>query len=64
MTKDEDAVTVRVELCKSCPDIHLVVEAQPEAIKISVAMTDEEWQGLISNYHKLRQQQLSPGTIQ
>jgi hypothetical protein len=54
-------VFVGVEMCGKCDDIHLIVTVPGVDMRCSVALTDDEWQCLIADYHKLRQVQLSPG---
>lgn len=59
--KDRDSdVYVGVALCNKCPDIHLIVK-QDGGFSASVALTDEDWQELIAEYHKLRQDHLARG---
>lgn len=56
---DED-VYLWVSLCDKCPDIHLIIK-QGDDFSASVALTDEDWQELIAEYHKLRQDHLARG---
>ena len=59
--QNEGEIYVGVETCGQCEDIHLVIRMESEDVRASIALTDDEWQTLIANYHKLRQVQLSPG---
>lgn len=62
MSKEQSGdIYVGVEVCSDCADIHLVLWMEGQEWRASVALTDEEWQRLISNYHTARQRQLSPG---
>jgi hypothetical protein len=51
MSKDRD-VHVRVEMCLKCPEIHLVIDDGVD-FKCSVALTREEWAGLLGDYAEL-----------
>jgi len=58
---DDPPVYVTVEVCKNCPDIHLVMAMEGEQWRGSIALTEDEWATLIADYHALRQRLLSPG---